>query len=94
MCILLNITSKILYPYSGSWRYSEGANCTSPFLFNTCRAPLHKGEVLYDKYKGKCVTNYNYPKATSIVDDCVHPCCGLYQIVSWGIKHHGCIDSI
>ena len=38
--------------------------------------------------------NYNYPKATSVVDDCVHPCCGLYQIVSWGIKHCGCIDSI
>ena len=80
-------------PYSGFWGHSEGANHVS-FLFNTHRALFQKGEVLYDKYKGKHVMNYDYLKATSVVDDCVHPCCGLYEIVSWGIKHHGYIDSI
>ena len=49
--------------------------------------------ILYNKFKGKCVANYDYRRATSVTNDQVHQCCGLFEIKSWGVKHQECIDS-
>ena len=57
------------------------------------RGPLPKDPILYDKYKGKWVAGYDYPRTTSVVSDQVHKCCGLLRIKAWGVKHWGCTDA-
>ena len=57
------------------------------------RGPFLKDAILYDKYKGKQVTDYDYPRATSVVNDQVYKCCGLLEIKAWGVKHQGCTDA-
>ena len=59
-----------------------------------CRAPLPPGSCLFDKYCGKKASDYDVPHTTSVCDDRVYPCCGLFELERWNVCHHGCADFI
>ena len=59
-----------------------------------CRAPLLPDSCLFDKYNGKKVSGYDVPHATSVRDDQVYPCCGLFELETWNIHHWGCADFV
>ena len=59
-----------------------------------CRAPLPPDSCLFDKYHGKKASDYDVPHATSVSDDQVYPCCGLFELERWNVCHHGCADFI
>ena len=58
-----------------------------------CRAPLSPNSCLFDKYPGKRADDYDVPHATSISDDRVYPCCGLFELEGENV-HHSCMDVI
>ena len=59
-----------------------------------CRALLPPDSCLFDKYCGKRAGDYDVPHATSISDDQVYPCCGLFELERWNVHHHSCADII
>ena len=59
-----------------------------------CRAPLSPDNHLFDKYHGKKVSGYDIPHATSVRDDRVYPCCGLFELETWNVYHQGCADFV
>ena len=59
-----------------------------------CRAPLPPDSCLFDKHHGKKANDYDVPHATSVSDDWVYPCCGLFELERWNVYHHGCADFI
>ena len=59
-----------------------------------CRTPLSPDSCLPDKYCGKRTDDYDIPCATSISDDQVYPCCGLFELEGGGVHHHCCVDII
>ena len=58
------------------------------------RAPLLPSSHLFDKYHGKKASNYDVPHATSVCDDQVYPCCGLFELETWSVHHQGCVDFV
>ena len=50
-----------------------------------CRAPLSPDSQLFDKYRGKKASDYDTPGATSVRDDQVYPCCGLFELETWNV---------
>ena len=42
------------------------------------------------------VADYDVPRASSIIDDRVHPCCGLFKLEKWevGGRYQNCADTI
>ena len=63
-------------------------------MLTHCRAPLPPDSHLFDKYHGKKASDYNVPHATSVSDDQVYPCCGLFELERWNVHHHGCTDFV
>ena len=59
-----------------------------------CRALLSPDSCLLDKYCGKRTNHYDVPCATSVSDDWVFMCCGLFELVKWNVCHHSCVDVI
>ena len=57
-----------------------------------CRAPLLLDSHLFDKYHRKKASGYDVPHATSVCDDQVYPCCGLFKLETWNVHHRGCAD--
>ena len=54
-----------------------------------CRAPLLPDSHLFDKYCGKKASGYDVPRATSVCNDWVYPCCGLFELETWNIHQSG-----
>ena len=42
----------------------------------------------------KKVAVYDVPHASSINDDQVFPCCGLFKLEKWEVRYHSCADII
>ena len=59
-----------------------------------CRALLPPDSCLFDKYHGKKASDYDIPHATSVSDNWVYPCCGLFKLERWNVCHHSCVDVI
>ena len=57
-----------------------------------CRALLSPDSCLLDKYCGKRTNHYDVPHATSVSDDWVFLCCGLFELERWNVCHHSCVD--
>ena len=56
-----------------------------------CRAPLiWQSSIWY----GKKASAYDTPCATSVHDDQVYPCCGLFELETWNVRHQGCLDFV
>ena len=55
-----------------------------------CRAPFQ----LDDYPSAKRAVGYDVPRASSISDDQVYPCCGLLELEKWNVHHHICADVI
>ena len=54
----------------------------------------------FDDYSSgsRCVTKkvavYDVPCASSIIDNWVYPCCGLFKLEKWEVHYHSCADII
>ena len=59
-----------------------------------CRAPLSPDSHLFDKYHRKKASSYDDPHATSVHDDRVYPCCGLYKLETCNVHHQSCADFV
>ena len=59
-----------------------------------CRAPLLPGSHLFDKYHGKKTSGYDIPHATSVCDNWIYLCCGLFELDTWNIHHCGCAEFV
>ena len=60
-----------------------------------CRAPLQFNNYPSDsKCDMKKVVDYDVPHASSINDDQVFPCCGLFKLEKWEVHYHSCADII
>ena len=59
-----------------------------------CRAPLLPDSCLFNKYHGKKASSYDVPHATSVCDDWVYPCSGLFELETWNVHHQGCADFV
>ena len=42
----------------------------------------------------KKVAVYDVPRASSINDDWVYPCCGLFKLEKWEVCYHNCVDNM
>ena len=42
----------------------------------------------------KKAVDYDVPRASSINDDQVYPCCGLFKLEIWEVHYHSCADII
>ena len=59
-----------------------------------CRAPLSPESHLFHTYHGKKTSGYDVPHASSVRDDRVYPCCGLFKLETWNVHHWGCADFV
>ena len=60
-----------------------------------CRAPFQFNNYPSDsKCDMKKVAVYDVPHASSINDDQVFPCCGLFKLEKWEVCYHSCEDII
>ena len=60
-----------------------------------CRAPFQFNNYPSDsKWDMKKVAVYDVPHASSINDNWVYPCCGLFKLEKWEVHYHSCADII
>ena len=59
-----------------------------------CRAPFQFNNYPSDKHTMKKVVDYDVPRASSINDDRVYLCCGLFKLEKWEVHYHSCTDVI
>ena len=59
-----------------------------------CRAPFQFNDFPSNEHNVKKVVDYDVPRASSINDDQVYPCCGLFKLEKWEVCHHSCVDVI
>ena len=59
-----------------------------------CRAPFQSNDYPSDKHNVKKAVDYDIPHASSINDDQVYLCCGLFKLEKWEVHHHSCADII
>ena len=59
-----------------------------------CRAPFQFNDNPSDKHNVKKVADYDIPHASSIKDDQVYSCCGLFKLEKWEVHYHSCTDVI
>ena len=59
-----------------------------------CSAPFQLNNHPSNKYNVKKAVDYDVPHASSINDDQVYPCCGLFKLEKWEVHHHSCADVI
>ena len=59
-----------------------------------CRALFQLNNYSSGKCGTKKAVDYDVPRASSINDDQVCPCCGLLELEKWNVHHHRCVDDI
>ena len=59
-----------------------------------CRAPFQFNDYPSDKHDVEKVANYDDLHASSIIDNQVYPCCGLFKLEKWEVHYHSCADII
>ena len=59
-----------------------------------CRAPFQFSNFPSDEHNVKKAVDYDVPCVSSINDDWVYPCCGLFKLEKWEVCHHSCADII
>ena len=59
-----------------------------------CRAPFQLDNYPTNKHNVKKAVEYDVPRASSINDDWVYPCCGLFKLEKLEVCHHSCVDVI
>ena len=72
---------------NGCWKEIDITSyCRAPFQFNNYPSD--------SKCDMKKVAVYDVPRASSINDDQVFPCCGLFKLEKWEVHYHSCADII
>ena len=72
---------------NGCWKEIDiNFYCRAPFQFNSYPSD--------SKCDMKKVVDYDVPHASSINDDWVYPCCGLFKLEKWEVHYHSCADII
>ena len=67
----------------------KGNRC--PFY---CRAPFQSNNYPSDSRVGVKKVVYDVPRAPSVDDHRVYPCCGLFKLEKWEVHYHSCADII
>ena len=68
----------------------KGDQC--PFFY--CRAPFQFNNYPSESKDGAKKVIYDVPRAPSIDDHQVYPCCGLFKLEKWEVRYHSCADII
>ena len=59
-----------------------------------CRAPFQFNDYPSDKHDVEKIVDYDVPCASSVNDNRVYPCCGLFKLEKWEVHYHSCVDII